>query len=239
MSGHSKWSKVKHQKAVIDLARGQAFTKAAHAITVAVREGGGVDPESNFRLRLAIEKARAVNMPKENIARAIERGQEVGVTGGIEQIIYEGYGPGGVAVMIEATTDNRQRTVAAIKNVFERAGGSLGSPGAVSFLFKRAGVITVPKAKITLDALLAAAIESGADDVIEREDMFEVYTQPESLSRVKQRLEEMGITLDNTELIYQPTTSVAPPAAGRVVIEKLIAVLEDLEDVQAVYSNLS
>ena len=238
MSGHSKWSKVKHQKAVTDLARGQAFTKAAHAITVAVREGGGADPESNFRLRLAIDKARAVNMPKENIASAIERGRS-GVAAGIEQIIYEGYGPGGVAVMVEVTTDNLQRTVAAIKNIFERAGGSLGSPGAVSFLFKRAGVITVPKQKITLDELLAAAIESGAEDVTPQEDMFEIYTQPENLSRVKQKLEEMGITLDNTALIWRPTTSVAPEAAKRVATERLLVALEDLDDVQAVYANLS
>ncbi len=238
MSGHSKWSKVKHQKATTDAVKGMAFTKAAHAITVAVREGGGViDPNFNFRLRLAIEKARGVNMPKENIERAIERG--VGKAGGeIQALTYEGYGPGGVAVLVEVTTDNHQRSVAMIKNVFEHAGGGLAAPGAVSFLFGRAGVMTVAKANLTLDQLLTAALAAGADDVRERDDMFEVYSQAHNTAAVKQKLEEAGITIDNTELIMKPLTRVVLPEDKHRAAEKLIEELETLDDVQAVYSNL-
>src|SRR3989344_921527 len=175
MSGHSKWSKVKHQKATTDVAKAQAFTKASRAITVSVREGGGItDPNLNFRLRLAIEKARDVNMPKNTIERAIEKGSG-GQAGSLSQITYDCFGPQGVALLVETTTDNKMRTVSEVKNVLERGGGRLASPGSVAYLFKRWGILVIPKANVTYDTLLTDAIVAGAHDVIEREDMFEVY----------------------------------------------------------------
>lgn len=238
MSGHSKWSKVKHQKATADVVKGQAFTKATHAITIAVREGGGVtDPSANFRLRLAIEKARAVNMPKENIARAMERGKGSG-PGEIQPVIYEGYGPGGVAILVEATTDNPQRTVAGIKNLFERAGGNLASPGAVSFLFKRSGITTVSKSNASYDQVFEAALSAGADDVAEQEDVFEVYSQPQDMHKLKQKLEMAGLAIDNTELIMKPLAPLVLGEDKNHQAEKLVNALEALEDVQAVYTNL-
>ena len=183
MSGHSKWSKVKHQKATTDVVKGAAFTKASRAITLAVREGGGIpDPEKNFRLRLAIEKARAVNMPKENIARAIDKATGGGA-GDIEQVVYEGYGPGGVAFMIEAATDNRNRTVSVVKNMFERNGGTLAGPGAVSFLFTKSveqdqmvirSTYTVPvteEVRDRIDALIA--------DLEALDDIQQIFTNVE------------------------------------------------------------
>lgn len=238
MSGHSKWSKVKHQKAGTDAAKSQAFTKVSRAITLAVREGGGItDPEKNFRLRLAIEKAREVNMPKETIDRAIERAVASGGSA-IEQVLYEGYGPGGVAFLVEATTDNRQRTVANIKQLFDHAGGTLASPGAVSYLFNRSGVLVVGKVDTSYDKVLAAAINTGAEDVRELDDAFEVYVKPQELSNVAKRLTEQGIGVENTVLVMKPTTPVSVSSALRLKLEDLAAKLEDLEDVQQVYTNL-
>jgi YebC/PmpR family DNA-binding regulatory protein len=231
MSGHSKWSKVKHQKATTDVVKSTAFTKATHAITIAVREGGGItDPDSNFHLRLAIERARAVNMPKENIERAIAKGSGEGASG-IEQVLYEGYGPGGIAFLIEATTDNRQRTVSQVKNVLERAGGTLASPGAVAFQFMRKGIMTVPKTGLTFDTLLSGAIDAGAEDVVERVDLFEVYTNHADLFKVKKFLEEKGIVIDNAALIMHPTTTIHGD------VDNLVADLESLDDIQFVYTN--
>lgn len=231
MSGHSKWSKVKHQKATTDVVKSAAFTKATHAIMIAVKEGGGItDPNSNFHLRLAVEQARAVNMPKENIERAIAKASGEGATA-IEQIMYEGYGPGGVALIIQAATDNRQRTVSQVKNVLERAGGTLASPGAVNYLFQKRGVLTIPKSGATMDRLLEAALDAGADDVTDAADFFEVYTGPTTLFHVKKSLEEKGIVIDNAVLIMHPTTRV------RGNVESLVTELEDLDDVQTVYTN--
>lgn len=238
MSGHSKWSKVKHQKATTDVVKSFAFTKASRAIAVAVKEGGGItDPASNFHLRLAVEKAHAVNMPKENIERAVARAAGDGALA-IEQITYEGYGPGGVALMIEAATDNRKRSVSQIKNVLERAGGTLASPGAVSFQFNRRGVLTVPKQGITYDALLAAAIDSGADDVVEAIDLYEVYTKEGALQGVKLALEAAHISIDNTARIMHPITPMAGDDALRAKTDDLVASLEELDDVQTVFTNL-
>lgn len=239
MSGHSKWSKVKHQKATTDVVKSFAFTKATRAITVAVREGGGItDPAMNFHLRLAIEKARDVNMPKENIERAIAKGSGEGMAA-IEQILYEGYGPGGVAMLINATTDNRQRTVSQIKNVLERGSGTLASPGAVSFQFKRRGVLTVPKTGITIDTLLTACIDAGAEDVVETTDLYEVYTQLATLPAVKQSLESLNIPIENTSLIMHPTLPIVGDDVLRVKINDLVTALEELDDVQVVYTNLN
>lgn len=234
MSGHSKWSKVKHQKATTDVVKSAAFTKATHAITIAVKEGGGItDPNSNFHLRLAVEKARAVNMPKENIERAIAKAAGEGNVS-LEQMMYEGYGPGGVAMVIEATTDNRQRTVSQVKNVLERAGGSLASPGSVLYMFEKRGVLTSPKT-VSFDAMLSAAVDAGADDVVERTDLFELYTAPTALFHVKKTLEEKGIAIDNSVLIMHPT---ATRAGEEQKINSLVEALEELEDVQTVYTNL-
>ena len=238
MSGHSKWSKVKHQKAVTDVAKSAAFTKASRGITIAVKEGGGVtDPNQNFHLRLAIEKARGVNMPKENIARAIAHGTGGGAS--LEHISYEGYGPGGVALVIEATTDNRQRTVSQIKNILERTGGTLAAPGAVDYLFKRRGVLTVPKSAMTIDALLEAAIDAGADDVVEATDLFEVYTLPSAFVAVRLALEEKQVVIDNAVLIMHPETIVQTDDSARARIDTLIEELEALDDVQSVYTNMT
>lgn len=239
MSGHSKWSKVKHQKAVTDVVKSAAFTKASRAITIAVKEGGGIsDPDQNFHLRLAVEKARAVNMPKENIDRAIAKASGEG-SAAIEQIPYEGYGPGGIALIVEAATDNRQRTVSQVKNVLERAGGTLASPGAVNYLFAKRGVLTVPKTGRTYDAILSAAIDAGASDVVETEDLFEIYTAPASLMHVKRALDEKGMPIDNAVLIMHPTTVVAAPDEFRDKLDALIEELEALDDVQTVYTNMS
>ncbi len=238
MSGHSKWSKVKHQKATTDVVKSFAFTKASRAIAVAVREGGGItDPTMNFHLRLAVEKARDVNMPKENIERAIARGAGEGGSA-LEQIMYEGYGPGGVAILIEATTDNRQRSVSQIKNVLERAGGTLASPGAVLFQFIRRGVLTVPKQGITYDALLSAACDAGAQDVVETTDLFEIYTQDGTLPAVKQSLDALKIPIENTARIMHPTAPISGDDALHVKIDDLEASLEELDDVQMVFTNL-
>ncbi len=238
MSGHSKWSKVKHQKATTDAVKSAAFTRASRAITVAVHEGGGIaDPNKNFHLRLAIEKAHDVNMPKENIERAIEKAAAAGGAS-YEQVMYEGYGPGGVAIIVEAATDNHQRTSANIKHQFDRGGGSLASPGAVSFQFARAGVLVVEKNGKSYDAILDAAVSSGADDIIERTDMFEVYTSAHTLMSVRENLMTAGWMVDNWELIMKPTAHITPTEDVRQKNETLISELEILEDVQQVFSNL-
>ena len=237
MSGHSKWSKVKHQKATTDVVKGQAFTKASRLITLAVREGGSIsDPNLNFRLRLAIDKARAVNMPKDNIERAIERG--IGTEGtGLEYVILEGYGPGGVALYIEGATDNHQRIVGLVKHVFDRGGGSMASPGSVAFLFKRAGVITVPKHTVAYDTLLNAALEAGAQDIVEMDDVFEIYTEPQTLDSVSKHLNHQGIASDNTELIMKPTITVPVDEGTAKHINEIVGELEGFDDVQRVYTN--
>ena len=238
MSGHSKWSKVKHQKAVTDSVKGNAFTKAARTITLAVRESGGVtDPIHNFHLRLAIEKAHDVNMPKENIERAIERGKGID-TSRLEQIQYEAYGPGGVALVVETATDNRQRTVSTIKNLLDRVGGTIASPGAVMYMFRRIGIITVPKGMQTLDEVMSDAIEGGAKDIKETDDMYEIYTDVVQLLRMKDFLKQKGITIDNVSIIMKPTTVIQIPDNQRKIIETLTEQLDSLDDVHAVYTNV-
>lgn len=238
MSGHSKWSKVKHQKATTDSVKSKAFTRASRAITVAVHEGGSIaDPAKNFRLRLAIDKAHAVNMPRENIERAIAKATQTGAAM-MEQVTYEGYGPGGVAMLVEAATDNRQRTSANVKHEFDRAGGALASPGAVSFQFVRRAVLVVEKAGKPYDAMLDSAIASGADDVIERTDMFEVYAKPHAIMTTKSLLERAGWIVDNWEVIMQTTAPTSYPQEIHDQNEALINALESLDDVQDVFSTL-
>ncbi len=239
MSGHSKWSKVKHQKATTDVVKSFAFTKATRAIAVAVREGGGItDPESNFHLRLAIEKAHDVNMPKENIVRAIAKASGEGAAA-YEQIMYEGYGPGGVAFLIETATDNKQRTVSQVKNALERFGGTLASPGAVSFQFIRRGLLTVPKQGIDYDKLLSAAIDAGAEDVTETTNLYEVYTKDSDLSRVKKSLETVKIPIETTARIMHATSPIETEEEIHAKTDDLVAALEELDDVQTVFTNLT
>ena len=238
MSGHSKWSKVKHQKATTDVAKAQAFTKASRAITVSVREGGGItDPNLNFRLRLAIEKARDVNMPKNTIERAIEKGSGVDAVN-LMQIAYECFGPQGVALLVETTTDNKMRTISEVKNVLERGGGRLASPGSVAYLFKRWGILVIPKANVTYDTLLTDAIVAGAHDVIEREDMFEVYTKPHDMHTISQKLASMNLLIDNTEFIMHPVTPVSVDDKVKHLIDALVTRLQELDDVDHVYTNV-
>ncbi len=238
MSGHSKWSKVKHQKATTDAVKSRAFTKASRAITVAVREGGNIaDPDKNFHLRLAIELARSVNMPKDTIERAIEKG----VGGGgvaLENLVYEGYGPGGVAYVVEATTDNHQRTGSEVKHQFDRFGGSLATPGAVLYQFKKSGVILVAKAGNTFDALFDRAVAAGADDLIEKDDVYEIYTSGTMLDKVKKQLESEGIVIETAEFIMRSTVQVSVTDDLRGKNDALMEALESLDDVSNVYSTM-
>lgn len=239
MSGHSKWSKVKHQKGITDIKKGQLFTKIANAITIAVRQGGGItDPEANFRLRLAIEKAREINMPKENVQRAIERGVKKGKTVDLEEVTYEGYGPQGVALLIKATTDNRQRTTQAIKNILDSYGGNLASPGSVIYNFKSRGLIAVKKGDFSEDELLERIIEAGASDFEETGDIFLVYTLPETLLTTKEKLAKLGLEVSSYEISLEPQNLV--PITEKEAAEKvvnLIKKLEELDDVLKVYAN--
>jgi YebC/PmpR family DNA-binding regulatory protein len=238
MSGHSKWSKVKHQKATTDAAKSQAFTRVSRALAVAVREGGGMtDPAKNFRLRLAFELARAVNMPKDTIERAIERGSGQGV-GAIEQLTYEGYGPGGVAYLVEAATDNHQRTGAMVKHAFDHAGGSLAAPGAVTYQFHRSGVLLIPKSAGSVDTLFEVALSAGADDVVERDDVFEMYTKDWALPQVKAHLEKAGIPITQTSFIMRPSSTIRPDTVAREKNEQLIEALEILDDVQNIFTTM-
>lgn len=238
MSGHSKWSKVKHQKATTDAVKSQAFTRASRGLTVAVREGGGIsDPDKNFHLRLAIEFARGVNMPKDTIERAIEKGVGAGEAA-YETLVYEGYGPGGVAYLVEAATDNHQRTGGEMKHQFDRAGGALATPGAVTYQFRRNGVLLVPKSGRTYDDMLDMALRVGGDDVVERDDVYEMYTAGDMLDKVKKQLESLGVTIEVTEFIMRPSVTVSPDDRVREANEALISALESLDDVQKVYTTM-
>ncbi len=239
MSGHSKWSKVKHQKQVTDQAKGKIFTKMTMAIIVAVKEGGGVtDPNSNFRLRLAIEKARSVNMPKENIERAIEKGKGTSSGQNLQQVVYEAFGPDGVGIIIEAATDNKQRTVANIKNVLERGGGVLATSGAVSHQFQLVGLINIKKNGKSFDDILTIALEVGAIDIEDSQDSVEVFTKPVDLHKIKEQLEKKGFTITSFELYYKPKTVVPiKDAQTSAQLLKLLSNLEEIDDVLKVSAN--
>lgn len=238
MSGHSKWATIHRQKEAADQKRGQIFTKVANAITVAVREGGGIaDPNLNFRLRLALEKAKEVNMPKENIQRAIDRAIGVGEGKSLEEVTYEGYAPGGVAIIVEAATDNRQRTVQEVKNIFERGGGSLGTPGAVSFLFKKMGMILVEKGENTENTILKL-IDLGVEEVEEVEDGIESYIPVELLEEIKNKISQSGIKIIKSELTLRPISYV--PINDSKTAEKILNLMDKLDshnDVIKVYAN--
>ena len=242
MAGHSKWANIKHKKARSDEKRGKEFTKIAKEITIAVRSGGGGDPEANSKLKLAIQKAKAINMPNENISRAIKKGTGEMESEAIEEIIYEGYAPGGVAIMLEIATDNRNRTASEIRHLFSKANGNLGESGCVAWMFKRAGYIALNKENLQLDEeeLMLTALEFGADDVREEDDSYEVITSPEAFMEVKEGLEGQGIKLEDADVVMLPGNTVEindADTATRVV--KLIDLLEDHDDVQNVYNNMS
>ncbi len=240
MSGHSKWSKVKHQKAGTDAVKSSAFTKASRAITLAVREGGGItDPSKNFRLRLAIDSARGVNMPKDTIDRAIERAGGSGA-GELVSVLYEAYGPAGAAILIEAATDNRQRTVSEVKNIIERAGGNLAAPGSVGYQFQKCGVVTVGRIEgLTYDQVLAAAIDAGATDVVVTDDMYEVYAEYETTATVAEKLKNASLPVDASRHIFRPANTIDIPEPARRAATKIVELLEQHPDVQAVYTNFS
>lgn len=236
MSGHSKWSKVKHQKEVTDAVKGKIFTKLANAITVAVRHGGGTNQETNVRLRFAIEKARASNMPKEKIERAIDRGSgdDNGVV--MEEVVYEGFGPGGAGLIIEAVTDKRQRTVTLIKNVLERSGGTLAASGAVAYLFDILGEVVVEKGSASFESLLERAITANASDAVDDGEAVVLYCPPDQLHAVKMAMEQQGSTILQAERIYSPKTTLPLAAQSYAQVQQLIETLEDIDDVQRVYS---
>ena len=236
MSGHSKWHSIKHKKAVVDARRGQQFTKLARAVTVAAREGGG-DPDGNPGLALAIQKARDASMPKDNIERAIAKGTGEGAEGDrIETVLYEGYGPGGVALLIEALTDNRNRTGSEIRHLLSKNGGNLGEPGSVSYLFDKQGVIVVDATRYDEEDLMPA-IDAGALDISMDEDVFEVITEPGDLVRVRDALTEAGVDVESAEIAWRPKSRVPVEEADATKLMRLIDALEESDDVSAVHAN--
>ncbi len=236
MAGHSKWDNIKHKKAKEDARRGKVFTKMTRLISVAAREGGS-DPESNFRLRLAIDKAKAANVPNETIERAIKRGAGELGSDSYEEIVYEGYGPGGVAVMMQIMTDNRNRTAADMRHIFSKHGGNLGESGCVAWMFDKIGAITLEADGADEDEVILMALEAGADDVERDGDTFTITTTPESFESVREALIDAGYTVDTAEITMRPTNTIEVDAAiGKKLLQMLDAI-EDHDDVQDVYAN--
>lgn len=240
MSGHNKWSTIKHKKARTDEKKGKEYTRLAKDIILAARSGGG-DPEANSKLKLAVQKAKAVNMPNDNIARAIKKGTGELASEAIEELLYEGYAAGGVAVLLDIATDNRNRTASDIRHLFSKYGGNLGESGCVSYLFDRVGLITVSREDIKTDEeeFMLMAIELGADDVREDEENLEIITSPEMFMEVKDKLEQ-EIKIEDADIVMLPQTTIEiTDEAMATKILKLIDVLEDHDDVQNLYSNFS
>jgi len=236
MAGHSKWANIQHRKAAQDKKRGKVFTKLIREVTVAARTGGP-DPAANPRLRLAIDRAFAVNMPKDTLERAIKRGAGLEDNVNYEQIRYEGYGPGGTAIMVDCMTDNRNRTVSEVRHAFSKCGGNLGTDGCVAYLFKECGVFTFEPGSDE-DRIMEVALEAGADDVINHDDgSLEVLTAPEAYQAVKQALEQAGLNAVESDVTMRPETTVAVEGDDAAKAVKLLEMLEDLDDVQNVYSN--
>ncbi len=236
MSGHSKWATIKRKKGAVDARRGKIFTKLIREIATAARLGGP-DPTANPRLRLVIEKARGANMPKDNIERAIKKG--IGGSEGetYQEVVYEGYGPGGAAILIEALTDNRNRTAGDVRHVLTRFGGNLGASGCVAYLFEKKGQLAFERAGLVVDALLEAALEAGAEDVIEGAGEVEVVTRPADFEAVRDALGARGFVPSSAEVTQQPSTTVALKGKDAESMLSLAEALEDLDDVQHFYSN--
>ncbi|MGD8378208.1 MAG: YebC/PmpR family DNA-binding transcriptional regulator [Gammaproteobacteria bacterium] len=236
MAGHSKWANIQHRKGAQDKKRGKIFTRLTREITTAARLGGG-DPGANPRLRLAMDKAFAANMPKDNVERAIKRG--TGDMEGVvyEEIRYEGYGPAGVAVMVDCMTDNRNRTVAEVRHAFSKHGGNLGADGSVAYLFNHEGVISFASGT-SEEKVMEAALEAGAEDIVNNSDgSIDVVTPPDAYHQVKESLEAAGLEVENAEVTMRPATTVELDDDGAASVIKLLEALEDLDDVQTVYSN--
>ena len=236
MSGHSKWHSIKHKKGALDAKRGRMFTKLIKEITIAARIGGG-DAEGNPRLRKAIQDAKAVNMPADNIKRAVQKGTGELEGGQIEEIMYEGYGPGGVAMLVEVVTDNRNRTVSEIRHVFSKNGGNMGESGSVSWMFHKKGYIGIDKSKADEDTLMTLAIDAGADDFQSDESSFEIYTAPEAFEGVLNAIKGKGIETVSAEVSMIPQTQVKVEGKTAQQVLKLMEALDEHDDVQHVYAN--
>lgn len=238
MSGHSKWATIKRQKGANDAKRGQAFTKLSKAITIAVRQGGGSpDITMNFKLRLAVEAARNANMPKDNIERAIERASGKQAVD-LEEVVYEGFGPGGFSVVVEGLTDNKVRTVAEVKSIFNKNGGNMGAQGSVMYQFEKKGIITVQKGNKTLDDIFLIAADYGVEDIEDVGDEVLLYTKPEEITEVQENIKKQGLSIQSAELIFRPIVHYAITTkedAERAL--SFVEKLEDNDDVQNVYAN--
>ncbi|MDZ4246181.1 MAG: YebC/PmpR family DNA-binding transcriptional regulator [Dehalococcoidia bacterium] len=237
MSGHSKWSSIKHAKGVTDARRGQLFTKLTREIMVAAREGE-LDPETNFHLRLAVQKAKDNSMPSDNIDRAIKKASGVGEGSALMEITYEGYGPGGVAILVQALTDNKNRTVQEMRTIFSRGGGNLGEAGCVAWIFKSKGVITLEPDNEDPEELGLFAIDSGAEDVRIEKEYLEVITDAKNLEAVRNALEEKGSKISSAEISMEPQTMVKLDEKSALTTLRLLDKLEEMDDVQKVYSNV-
>ena len=234
MAGHSKWANIKHRKARQDASRGKVWTKVIREITVAAK--GCPDPDDNPRLRLALDKANAANMPKDNIKRAIEKGSGTGETGALEEIIFEGYGPGGVAILVETMTDNRNRTVSDVRHAFSKFGGNLGTDGSVSYLFNKIGIIHISKVT-SEEELMDIVLESGADDLVDEGEYFEIISSSSNLSNVLESLKSNDIDNINAELTLRAETSVAIDQEMSEKVLKIMDFMDELDDVQEVHTN--
>jgi YebC/PmpR family DNA-binding regulatory protein len=237
MAGHSKWANIQHRKKAQDTKRGKLFTRFIKEVTIAVKQGGGPDPAGNARLRLALEKAVQGNVPKDTITRAVKRASGEGDGSDIEEIRYEGYGPGGVAVMVECVTDNRNRTVGEVRHAFSKCGGNLGTDGSVAYMFNKVGQFSYP-ADINEDQLMEAALEAGADDVVANDDgSMDVLTDPDAFSDVRDALAAAALETEDAEITMRPTTNISLDANDAEKMVRLLETLDDLDDVQEVYSN--
>ena len=234
MAGHSKWANIKHRKARQDASRGKVWTKVIREITVAAK--GGPEPDDNPRLRLALEKANAANMPKDTIKRAIEKGSGTGETGALEEIVLEGYGPGGVAILVEAMSDNRNRTVSDVRHAFSKFGGNLGTDGSVSYLFNKIGIIHVCK-DYSEEDILEVALDAGADDLVDEGEYFEIITSNTELSNVLEALKNSNIEKTNAELTLRAETSVSLDQETSEKVLKIMDFMDELDDVQEVHTN--
>lgn len=242
MSGHSKWATIKRAKGVTDAKRGSLFTKLSNAISIAVREGGGGDINFNFKLRLAVDKAKEANMPKDNIQRAIDKGLGKGEGAGLQTAVFEGFAPHNVAVIVETITDNTNRTGGELRNIFAKNGGNMGSPGSVAYMFKRLGEIIIKKDnKISFDQVFEKAVEVGAQDVEETDDSYLVYTHVEDLHRIKEALSGTGVAVSDAGIVYRPNPETLVQIADSIqqaAVSEFLDKVEDLDDVQNVFVNI-
>lgn len=236
MAGHSKWANIKHRKAAQDAKKGKAFTKVAKELTVAAKLGGA-DPEMNPRLRVALDKAKSANLPKDNVERAIKKGTGEGNDSVFEDMVYEGYGPGGVAILVKALTDNKNRTVAEVRSTMSKKGGSMGEPGCVAWIFENKGLIEINKDGVDEEELMELALEAGAEDVADEGDVFQVVTDPSDYFTVKGEIEGKGIEMSFSEVSMKPKNTIPLSGEDLKKLFNLTEALEDLDDVQEVFSN--